>query len=248
VGEQRQAPGWFRLEPQWRKDYTQMTIDAVQGAEQEEKYKTDHLKIFCLYHKQDTLDSVQNRPYLQKINLSKLQVGSYQDNRLGENRAFLAQLPIDKHIEYVGYLNARLNKKYAWRGLNYDNLIERLIPKLAPDTVVYAWPADENWAAFTRKMHHGIDHLLKELAKVTELKLITDTKTFWANDFICHRDVWADWLLFWRKTFFHFHDLHGFDLPFPTYNVDEKRKPAYFYERVTSIYFANRTDLKMIPL
>ena len=205
----------------------------------------NELKIFILSHKKDVLDRVPNLGYFEKLDLSVLPLGQYQDNRLGEGRAFLADLKID-NAAYLGFLNGRLPQKYP--KLKWNSAIKSIQSQLKPENVLFAWGAASDWANFSEKVHPGIKKVIQELADFTGLKLTTGRISLWANDFICHRKVWLEWREFWKKCFFEFHKRYNWNFSFSNKGLDPNRKPAYFYERITTLYFANRPDLRLCQI
>lgn len=211
------------------------------------------LKIFGLYHKQPILDALPNVDWLTKINLSELKT-EYQYNNLGECRAFLVDLDLG-NAEYIGFANARWNKKYHHINVKFEQIGQIADKHMRPDLVLAPWPTNAfwlnvgaDWAALTLTMHPSMGQLLTELATTTGLSTVPNKISLWANDFICHRTVFIEWREHWRKCFKHFHGKYGLKLPFTKFNVDVNRHPAYFYERLTTIFFANRTDLKVEPI
>jgi hypothetical protein len=173
--------------------------------------------------------------------------GGLQDNRLGEGRGLLFDWAGYPDTDFVGFLNARLLEKYHYLPMTWDRLLDSL-KGVKANQVLAPWPAQVDWAEFSELMHVGITPLLKELEEFTGMRLRTGRRGLWANDFVCHWSVWLDFLRYWRKTFDHFHGRYGFDLPFPSYNIDPNRKPAYFYERLACLYFSNRHDLDVVAI
>lgn len=220
------------------------------------------LNLFVLYHNQGKLDSIPNLDCAQKVNVATINV-PYRSNMIGEGRAFLADLDT-KSAQYVGVVNARWDHKY-------DQFDHKLQTKLAdlpayvercvtdgtmnPRTVHAPWTTDSpmldiknEWYEFTLKIHPTMEKLLRELQRFTGMEMSNKRRTFWANDFICHRLAYFDFIEFWRRCFRHFHSKYGYLLPMSTYGVDTCRYAAYFYERVSALYWANRTDLEVVPI
>jgi hypothetical protein len=219
-----------------------------------ENYSTNNkLRIFGLYHKQATLDNLPNADWLVKINLNELQT-KHQHNCLGEGRAFLADLDLG-NADYIGFANARWNKKYHHIGVKFADISNIIQKHIEPKLVIVPWPTNApwlnvgaNWAALTLTMHPSMGKLLTELSKITGMKTTPNKISFWANDFVCHRKIFLELREHWRKCFNHFNTKYGLKLPFTKFNVDINRHPAYFYERVTTIFFANKDNLKVEPI
>jgi hypothetical protein len=210
------------------------------------------MRLFVLSHRQDLLDAVPNQLCFYKVNLSRLRLGRYQNNLLGEGRALLYDLD-DNDAEYLGFINARWDYKYPNLQTRLTNLDNTVWPQLEATRVLAPWTTGtsywgNDWYNQAIEVHPSMAGLLTELASYTGLSLKTDRSSLWANDFICYRDVWHDWRQFWRRCFSHFHNRYGFLLPYRSENMDVSRMPAYFYERVTTLYFANRNDLQVVQL
>lgn len=203
------------------------------------KRQTHNLRIYSLWHDKNT-PNPRTRPYIEEINMAELNCGIYQENHLAEARAFLSDLVERGTEEYIGFLTARFNSKY-----------ERLLPMqqmhnlpLRPNIVWCADPAHENWSHTSNSAHPGILSLLEEMAAFTKLPLIHGPSLY-SNNFICHRNVMRSLVVFFRKVFHEFHNRYWYDLPFNVGNYERRKAAAYFYERITMHYFANRTDLSI---
>jgi len=211
------------------------------------------LRLFVLSHRQDLLDAVSDQPCFHKVNLARLPLGRYQSNLLGEGRAVLYDIDIGvDDADYFGLVNARWDDKYPNLQTRLANLNNMAQPQLAASQVLTPWATDSDeasdWYYWTTYFHPSMADLLDELAAFSGLSLRTGRVSLWANDFICQRDVWYSWRQFWRRCFTHFHGRYGFLLPYRSEDMDVARLPAYFYERVTTLYFANRADLHVIQL
>lgn len=206
---------------------------------------TPTIKIFVLSHEQALLDLTPNGPEFEKVNLSSLDIGPCQSNQLGECRAFFRDFS-DVDAEYIGFANARWNQKYFRLKTRLETLpyhVERLA---APGWVLAPWPAHD-WIKLTLHHHPTMEPLVSEMLQTMALSPNNDQVSVWANDFICHRSVFFDWLRFWKTTFEHFYGRYGLDLPFDIAGTDPSRKSAFFFERVTTAYFANRPDVRIAP-
>lgn len=209
----------------------------------------DGLRLFVLYHRQKMLNDVKDNPCFVKINLSKIALGPLASNMLGEGRAFLTDLDVGD-AEYVGFANARWDAKYVNLKTRLSKLPAYAADNVRPDVVLAPWATHckwlnigNNWYGFTLALHGTMKKLLDELKDVTGLDFDTDRPSLWANDFICHRLVFFDFLEHWRKCVQHFFGRYGHLLPFSTWGVDTSRYSAYFYERCGTIFWANRKDL-----
>lgn len=201
---------------------------------------SDKLNIFVLHNDPKFLNQIYDRPYLTKVNLGNLNVGQFQVNELCENRIYLSNLIKTPH-EYIGFASARWNWKY--KGILHLEDMNLLRNQLRPDTVYIAEETPVDWKRHSESSHPGISKFIQELEDLTGLT--AHGRSFWANNFICHRKVFEDFLRFWRKVFYHIHNKYGLNFDFNIGWGNSDVKPAYLLERITVLYFANRKDLKL---
>jgi len=210
-------------------------------------------KVRVLSNRQDLLDLAPEHPMYERLHLPSLSIGALQNNMLGEGRAFFLDYSSSEGMEYVGFVNARWNEKYFRLRTKLQDLPDVVDRFAAPGIVLAPWPTNCSWLDYgtdwyrlSVEQHCTMEGLLQELAELTGLSVAPRNLTFWANDFICHWSVFEDWLQFWRSTFSYFMKKYGFELPFSISNTDPSRYCAYFYERFSTIYFANRDDLRVL--
>jgi len=204
------------------------------------------LKLFVLSHDEEWLQRVPSSPEYEPVNLTALDIGEFQTNMLGECRAFFRDFESET-AEYLGFANARWDQKYFKLKTRLDTLARAAHRYAAPGWVLTPW-LEPQWYKVTLIHHPTMEPLLQELAALHSLALEPGRLTLWANDFICHRSVFFDWLRFWRETFDHFYHRYGLDLPFEISGTDPTRHSAFFYERFTAAYFANRQDVRVVNL
>lgn len=191
--------------------------------------------IYVLAENEEKLQLVENNPNFQKVNLSLLDVGKYQLNCLAENRIFLSELP---ETPTVGFATARWDQKYKHK----ISKLESLSP--TGTSVYVADLTGKEWAFRSDTLHPGMYKLLQELSSFSGLPLDAG-ETFYSNNFVCSWEVFADFSPFWKKCFHHFFDKYGPNLPFKNCWSGYKQElhPAYFFERITMLYFANHGSL-----
>lgn len=172
-------------------------------------------------------------PHIVPVNLADLDIGEYQTNQLAESRMFFSDLPNKTQTEYIGFLTnswkTKFKKLLSIQDLHALPLDEKTVwaPKLAPI----------NWANQSEKYHPGIYKYLIEASELSNMNLINNT-SLWCNNFICHKKVYVAFKEFFLMMFNHFHNKYGFKMGFT--NRDQSRHVAYFYERITTLYFANQ--------
>lgn len=81
-------------------------------SQQEVDVDFNNVQILSLGHKQSQFDSIEDRPYLKKVNLNTVNAGEYSDNKWAESRAFLDKSLFRDDVEFVGFTTASWNEKY----------------------------------------------------------------------------------------------------------------------------------------
>lgn len=211
-----------------------------------------NLHIFVPYHDFRVLGGVPQRPWLSRVLLPHLNLSdpSLRDNRLGESRLFLSSLRHPEGVDRVGVLNARCAQKY--RGFDWDavpDLVKSLMT--GPEKVLCPWPTvngwSDDWLAYSESVHPGMTRLIHQNL-FQPMEDVCRRPSLWGNDFICHRTVWDEWITYWRQAFNYYHGRYEFDPPFACDPKYDNRKPALLYERITTLYFAMRPDLHIVPM
>lgn len=208
------------------------------------------MKIFILGHNEDSLKKIPELEFLEKTDLSKLNLPVPNTNDIAENRFYLQDPETFSNCpEYIGTLTHNFNDKYHDL-IGLENL-ESIKNLLKPDTVLAAAPTHDffknHWLKWTYSYHQTIEPYMKDLSNIMGIPL-TNEDTLWANNFVCHKTVFIDFVNNFRKTFQEMHKKHGYDFKIKV--DDPSRTAAYIYERVAMLYFSNRKDLKIkrIPL
>jgi hypothetical protein len=209
------------------------------------------LRVFAFYHDRDVLAEVPDRPWVVKGHMPDL--SPQFDPRLGEGRLILSPVVEDAGgAEYVGGVNGRAHRKYA--DFRWEDFEARLRPHLHPGRVVALWPTGrgpvptDDWLRFSEAYHPGMAAPVRELCAAVGIEICAGRPSLWANDFVCHRDVWRDWLNTYRRAATWAVGRWGYDPPFADPPDGRERKVAYLLERVTTAYFAARADLAVVPL
>lgn len=202
-----------------------------------------NLQLFILGHDSLQLSQVPENSFITKINLNNLSLPITNTNDIAENRFFLLDPDcFAKCPDYIGVLSASYETKY--KDLIRLKDFERL-NKLLDRFIVYAASPTESfcngkWLEYSYSYHKTIKPYIEDMAKTFALKL--DNKpTFWANNFICHKDDFIRFIKFFKDVFKYMHGKYEYN-----YNItvdDPNRKAAYIYERISMLYFSNREDL-----
>lgn len=218
-------------------------------------------KLFAVHNDPEWLRRVPKRDFIQTVNLDHLEIGDYQLNQLCESRLFLSDLfdELHRQCEYVGVMSARYNNKYPLpftpdksrcRLENLDQL------KLHPSVV---WAADrarlaleDDWVHPAETgFHNGHRKYIEKLIEISGYRLPKRSTGLWANNFICHASVFGQFLEEWRRLFYLCFERYGvdrFDFGRENPDEDESLLAAYFYERITTLYFASQTNLKIMQI
>ncbi len=219
------------------------------------------LLLFAVHNNPKWLDSVPEQDFIQMVNLENLDIGKFQVNQLCESRLFLSDLfdTIETQCEYVGVMSARYNDKYPLpftpdkpkcRLQNLDQL------KLHPSVV---WAADravlspyDDWAHPAEfGFHNGHNKYINTLKEISGYQMPERSIGLWANNFICHTSIFMEFLKEWRRLFSLCFERYGVDrFDFVTENPDEDESllAAYFYERITTLYFCCQPHLKVMQI
>jgi hypothetical protein len=211
--------------------------------------------VYALHHSMTVLREIPQLPWLEKVHLPSLitDPDNGPKSPFAEGRFFLSTLEPSEDYDYVGQLNGRSRDKYKWFDFRWETVGPRLCMTLQPDVVVATWPTGlgptrrTDWLDYSDDKHPGIKTLMWEVAARSGMDPLSNRSTIWANDFVCHRDVWLGFRRYWTETVRWLYGKYGPDPPF-AHHDDPDRKIAYLGERVTCLYFANRYDLRIVSL
>mgnify|MGYP003473949310 CR=1 FL=1 len=197
-----------------------------------------NLTCYILWHDDSKWSNIPDLPYLVNVNLSNLPIGDFQRNTFSESRFFLHNAKMN---DYVGNLTASWNTKY-------NNLIplNRLCDLEFKPNIVWAACKNlyPNWFNLQVKTAIRMHNMLCPF-----FKQYPDGPSLWANNFLCSREVYEDFILVWRKVFAIVCKRIDLCIPYGIAPNDSNRKMGYIGELITLMYFASRKDLeiKQIP-
>lgn len=195
----------------------------------------EKLLTYVLYHNLDQIKVIEPKSHIEFVNLEEVNI----DKDLAENRLFFKT--ITSNHEYIGMASASWPKKYPTsvklEDLNLITLKENQV--YAPDI------AQKSWALQSEYIHPGIFAILGDLAQQFNMSLIG--QTLWANNFVCHRDVFNDLIIKWKDMYFYaLNKYKNRVLPYHVGDENKHRHIAYLGERLTCLYFCNRKDLEIV--
>lgn len=203
----------------------------------------DNFRVFVLGHKPEQFYNFPYKPSLHPLDLNTLRLPIPNTNHIAEHRFFLQDRSYFENCpEYIGTLTVTAETKFPHMVTFED--IEFIEPVLSPD-VVYA-PRLTNsctpqWIEFSICMHGpNFAQYMRALSEAMNTPLL-NSPTFWANNFICHKNVFLDFVDRFQDAFFRVHSRYGYDMRFEC--EDPCRLPAYLYERAAMMYFGSRRDL-----
>lgn len=208
------------------------------------------MRLFVIYHDPVVLKAVPDSDFIAKYLLSDLDIPSkYQNNCLAENRFLLY---LSEHMEllddeYVGIAAASWNEKYS----DVPRLEQLAECDCSPEKVLVPQIA-KCWYSSGCLWHAGIERYLDPVCERNGFR--KEGVGFWSNNFVCHSAVMRDFLKWWRKEFLQCFEEYGFNMSFGGYPPRGKNvyknymHPAYFYERLTTAYFANQSQLRVCSL
>lgn len=205
-------------------------------------YKDDQVKFIArrnLLHNLTKRKSEYSADFIKPVNLSKLNIGCYQDNSLCESRIHISNLAEKDNAEYVGFSSWRFDNKS--NNIGYPAIKQIQLPylKQEPHIVWCAWPTN-NWIADSISYHKGkMRNYISEMCEIANLPII-DCCSFWANNFICHKDIYLDFLKFYRPLLSYFHNKYKLTYDFYVPEQHKGLTPGVLYERITCLYFAHQ--------
>jgi hypothetical protein len=201
------------------------------------------LKVFVLGHNEESLKKVENEPFIQKLDLSKLELAIPNTEDIAENKFYLTDYVFRCKESYVGVMTHRYKQKY-----NLDiKKLPQIVDKLDERCVFTCHFARKEWFDYSINYHPGIEKYIREISEVFNLP-IRRKHVFWANNFICHKFVFADFIYKFRDIFHYINSKYGYNFDYKVDFGQDKRKAAFLYERVAMLYFSNQDHLKVIQI
>jgi hypothetical protein len=223
------------------------------------------LALHVFSHDSRIFHKVPDSPEIVKILLSNLTVDEqFKGEQLAENRFFISKESNCISADLIGCVSARWDERFP----TYPKLDElhfyaknlKMHEVIAPQSLILNKSQFTSWLKNQDAVHPGISKLLHEA--INQFSISMEGKSYnlvMGNNFIISSEVYEDFLIFWRQGFEYFHRKYGFRLPF-TYRCprcgfesnngvgrwEESRHAAFFYERLTALFFANRRDLKLL--
>lgn len=191
----------------------------------------NNLKIYVCGHN-NLLNYVPDLYFIQKVNLNNLDIGRFQSNQLAESRIFLSD-QIKEPSEYVGFLSQRYRQK--WPHLASFKKLNQLEYK--KETIFYAETPPLKWKNWFNGYCPGMDKLFYDMVDYSGLNP-DYYPTVINNCFICHWDIFQEFLVKWKDVFNYIYEKYPPDtMTFETY--DNSRRAGCLYESLSSLIFAN---------
>ena len=202
------------------------------------------LSVAVLGHNPDNLAALPLRPFLRPVNLNATGLS----NDYAESRAFLTMTDadVDAMPDYVGFATCSWDAKYRETALPLAEL-HRVGPLLRPDRVICAERAPHNWPDWTASQNPGLLPYIERLREWAPPARTGEAwPSLWSHNFVCHRDVFREFLQFFRGIHARIvaewgTDPDGFDYD----PVDRRRPLSFLYEAIGCVYWESRADLEL---
>jgi len=223
----------------------------------------NNVQILSLGHRDSQFDSIQDRPYLKKVNLNSVDAGEYSDNKWAESRAFLDDSLFRDDVEFVGFTTASWNEKYEGYARidnfhNWDNAKVLLRSKPEDKIVLCAdmfcpcqWIDDKG--ILSDFFNSGAGFIGRNFLKLIGLNS-KHMQVPHGNQLICHKSIVQKY-----KQFLQYNEVFSkIEWIIQRYsdkikkstdiqrNYQTNRLHAYFMEMISCFWFANQ-DFMYIP-
>lgn len=230
----------------------------------------DDVEILCLGHLQSQFETIEDRPYLKKVNLNTIDAGRFSDNSWAEARAYIAApyLFSDK-TEWVGFTTASWHSKYKpyTRIDNFHNWnsAKVLINSKPEDKLVLCadiacsceWIKEEGNILYAFFQSEQAADLGRSFLEKIDLRYDMHTMVPYANQLILHRSNFERYRNFLIereiydqiKEFIDTKTKRSF-IKAESFVAKEyifARLYAYFTELTTCFWFLNNPDYLSIP-
>jgi hypothetical protein len=223
------------------------------------------LELFVLSHTNELLGMVPQKPFINKVLLSSLNIPvKFQGEELAENRFFISEESNKASGKYIGCISSRWDERFPKfpKIKDLDVLAHSLsdLDVLAPQSLRVTKSQFVSWVNLQDLVHPGMSALLWEVIdRNLSLEKNHHYNIVMGNNFILSRTIYFEFLNFWRKAFVDLNNKFGFDFPFsyrcPICGLESingigrwsrLRHSAFLYERLTAIFFASRPDLNLV--
>lgn len=196
------------------------------------------MKLFIVNSNICLLKKIIEKGFMRKVNLCKINNDRCKDISLGTNK-FIYHLANNDYLideEFVGIADAAWNMKFK-----NTCKMQYLNAATFNNNVIYSPCVSTTWYN-------------DSIVKMPETKELMDDvlnrnsfskkygKSIFSNNFVCHKDIMKKYILWFANNFDYFFDKYK-----NTFTGDMKNKNGFFYERLTSIYFANQ-DYEIEPI
>ena len=191
-------------------------VEYING-QTEKKKSVNRVCILVLGHSQKQFDTIENRPYLKKVNLNTLNAGEFSGNEWAESRAFLSNTELfPKSAEFYGVVTASWNKKYYYSEIdNFHNWFSTqvLLNSEPEDNVVLC--ADLfcscNWlnndacfngncvlnSVLSKEYYNNAD-ICRAFLRLFKLRP-AHKRVAYSNQFICHKSLYMEYMKFLKE-------------------------------------------------
>lgn len=160
-------------------------------------YSFDDIEIKCYGHRKSQFDSLEDRPYLTKINLNDLNTGEYSGNNWAEARVYADPSSFDTDKTFLGFTTASWNQKFIGEKLDdFENWAysKYLMCSKPEDKIVLCanvecpciWHGSFWWIY---NKHSVLSKIMKEFSFVN----MEHRKVAFCNQFIAHKSLFNEY-------------------------------------------------------
>lgn len=220
----------------------------------------DDIEILSLGHSQKQFDTIEDRAYITKVNLNRIDAGKFSENKWAEARAFISKDNLfSRKTQFVGLTTASWNIKYEGysRIDNFHNWYATpiLLNSKPEDKIVlcadifcpciWFYNKDNVLSVFFKEYANRVG---KYFSKITGLDLNLHMKVPFSNQMILHKKLYNEYVEFLcHNEIFEKIDFFIKNFASNYLNTDPKDKTyaairleGYFMEMVSTFWFLNQ--------
>lgn len=183
------------------------------ASQEKTDYTVDDVCILCLGHSEQQFSTIEDRPYLKKVNLNEIDAGEYSDNIWAETRGYLSKQNLfPESAEFYGFVTASWKMKYE-NCSDIDSFhnwpsTSILLNSKPEDRVIlcadmFCWCGWINDAATSFNcciLNHLLDKdqksIGRQFAKLMKLDTTIHKRVPFSNQQIYHKSLYFEWRKF----------------------------------------------------
>ena len=189
------------------------------------------MKLFIVHHSICLLKKTSQKNFIDKVNICKLSNEKCKDISFGSNK-FIYYLANNIDLiddEFIGIADANWNSKFKnVCKIQYLNTIK------FKNNTIYSPCISSTWYEDSINIMSETKKIIDDAMNVNSI-FKKNNVSIMSSNFICHKDIMKKYAMWFKENFEVFFDKYQ-DL----FDISSKKKQAFFYERLTSIYFSNQ--------